>query len=95
MRAALVTKQQLQDMGYLFVRQLPTGDWIGVYRFLYTTALLVGLDDAGYRTRFCYEHETDAIAAALIFDGTGDPPGPWIKEKGARERLGPGATEHP
>lgn len=88
-----MTREQFEYQGYTHVRQLPTGEWIGVFPFIYTTGLVVGLNSIGYRTRFCYEHLDDAIAASVIYDGTGDPSGPWIKEKGERgERMGPGAT---
>jgi hypothetical protein len=65
-----------------FVRQLPSDEWACVTQFLFTFGLLVGVTPDTYRTRFCYERMTDAIAALLTWDGSGDPPGPWIKEKG-------------
>lgn len=61
---------------------------------LYTTGLFVGLDRMGWRTRFCYEHKVDAVAALDAWDGRGDPPGPWIKEKPS-DRLGPGLSDAP
>jgi hypothetical protein len=61
---------------------------------MFTTGLMVGLDELGYAYRYCYEHQADAAAALAAWDGQGDPPGPWIKIKGHPdgERLGPGAT---
>lgn len=59
---------------------------------VYTTGLFVGLTDIGYDRRYCYEHAKDAIVAVLTWDGRGDPPGPWIKEKPG-DRLGPGALK--
>lgn len=44
--------------------------------------MLVGVEPNTYRTRFCYEQLSDAIGALATWDGHGDPPGPWIKEKG-------------
>jgi hypothetical protein len=55
----------------------------GIKRFNFTTALVVGLDAAGYRRRYCYEHDADARAALLQWKGDGHPGGPWIKCKGA------------
>ena len=75
---------------YSHLRRLSTGEWVGVQRFLFTWGLMVGLDERGYRTRFCYEHPQDAVWAAQHWDGSGDPPGPWVKEKGrGGERSNP------
>ncbi len=79
----------LVEEGYIMPRKLPTGEWVAVCQFILTWGLLVGVDRVGYRTRFCYERQKDAMLAALRWDGTGDPPGPWIKEKGAIDRLNP------
>lgn len=83
---------EFKEMGYRAVRRLPTGEWIGVMKMLYTAGLFVGLTAQGYRTRFCYERLRDAQQAAAQWDGLGDPPGPWIKETGVLARLGPGVT---
>lgn len=72
------------------VRRLPTGELAGCRPQLFTTSLCVGVDDEAYRTRYCYERAEDAKAALTQWDGAGDPPGPWIKQK-PEERLGPGA----
>ena len=76
-------------LGVPLSRELPTGEWAGVRRMMFTNALLVGLDAFGYRTRFCYPLGMPALDALATWDGRGDPPGPWIKEKGARERTNP------
>jgi hypothetical protein len=68
--------------GMKYLRKLPTGEWVGLRDFMFTTGLLVGVDMTGYRTRYCYAKEDDALQALLLWDGTGDPEGPWIKEKG-------------
>lgn len=51
---------------------------------LMTTALVLGLglSEAGYRRRYCYEHAEQARIALSISDSNGHPPGPWIKCKG-------------
>lgn len=85
-----LTAEEIIALGYDVPRQLPDGRWIAVHRMLYTTGLFVGLDRCGYKTRFCYENFGDAVHAALTWDGNGDPPGLWIKEKGAGgDRLNP------
>jgi len=86
-----MTEIDFERMGYIQPRKLPTGEWAAVEKMLFTWALVVGLDQTGYRTRFCYEHITDAGPALEEWNGEGDPPGPWIKEKPI-DRLGPGAT---
>lgn len=83
--------QEIIDLGYSHARQLPSGEWIALQAQLFTTGLFVGLTDYGYRTRYCYEQASDAVAACQQWDGLGDPPGPWIKEKPSG-RLGPGAV---
>jgi hypothetical protein len=55
---------------------------------LFTYDLCVGLDETGYRTRFMYPDLGTALVALLAWDGLGDPPGPWIKQK-------PGDRENP
>ena len=85
--------EHFTDMGYAAVRQLPDGRWIGVMRFIYTVGLCVGLDDMGYRYRYCYQSYIHAVRDAERWDGQGDPPGLWLKLKGHPVRgdvMGPG-----
>lgn len=86
-------RDEILAFGYSSPRLLPTGEWAGLLRMIFTYALVVGIDEIGYRTRYCYARQTNAEMALEIWDGTGDPPGPWIKKKGGEEKLGPGATE--
>lgn len=67
--------------GYSDIRPV-RGLLCAILRFNFTTALVVGLDDAGYQRRYCYEHREDARAALWVWDGRDHPPGPWIKCKG-------------
>lgn len=74
----------------LAVRRLESGEVVGVHRFAYTYGLLVGLNALNYRTRFCFERASDALVALAKWDGRGDPPGVWVKEKNrTMERLNP------
>ena len=88
-----------QRQGYRQLRRLPSGEIAGISRLLYTTALFVGIDGTGYRLRYCYENDLHALEALKQWDGTGDPPGPWIKAKGRgidgkqRDDIGPGAID--
>ncbi len=69
--------------GYTHVRVLPTGEAAALYRFLFTTGLCAGLNESGYRIRYCFARHGDAELALLTWDGLGDPSGPWLKAKGA------------
>lgn len=82
----------LNSQGYSHVLKMPGGDLAGIADMIYTTGLVVGLTDVGYQRRYCYEKKQAAIDALLSWDGRGDPPGLWIKEKPS-DRLGPGAAE--
>lgn len=84
----MTDKETILNLGYSYARQLPDGTWLAVQRMLFTAGLFVDLSETGYRTRFCYEREIDALAALMTWDGRGDPPGPWIKEKPSN-RLNP------
>lgn len=85
-----LTKTLLQDFGYHEVRELPTGVWAGLQLMAYTTGLFVGLDETGYSHRYCYESYERASAALHAWDGSGDPPGPWIVRKGlGPDKIGP------
>jgi hypothetical protein len=79
----------LANEGYTHIREFHDGTICALGRQIFTTSLLVGLDSNGYQRRYCYEHEEDARKALLEWGGSGDPPGPWIKEKPS-DRLGPG-----
>ena len=79
-------------MGYTDLRTV-AGQQCGIYPFAFTFGLMVGLDAHGYSRRYCYEHEADARAALLAWDGAGHPSGPWIKVKGCGiDQLNPEMT---
>lgn len=71
----------LESQGYRHIRKLPSGEWAGVLKMLYTTGLYLGLDRYSWRTRFCYETFAEAATALEAWDGKGWPPGYWIKQK--------------
>lgn len=86
----MTSKADIEALGYHLARRIATGEWIGVQKQLFTTGLFViAADGSGWRTRYCYEYSIDAIIACLEWDGVGDPPGPWVKQK-PQERQGPG-----
>ena len=83
---------EVHKLGYWPAKRLPAGawegDWAGVCDQMFTASINVGIDRIGYKTRFCYETRQIAEAALLIWDGEGDPPGPWIKQI-PEDRHGP------
>ncbi|MGF6527992.1 hypothetical protein [Variovorax sp. PvP013] len=54
---------------------------------LFITALIVGLNEAGYEQRYCYEHGDGAWVALAAWAGHDHPPGPWIKFRGEGTEL--------
>ena len=77
--------------GYCAVRYIRnTNTHCAVKPMLTTAGLFVGLDWTWYVKRYCYETAEEATEALRAWDGKGDPPGLWIKEKPS-DRLGPGA----
>lgn len=84
--------EHLAAQGYMFVRELPDGKLAGLHPQMFTTGLFVGLQKDWYERRYCYEKFIHAYEALQAWDGKGDPPGPWIKEKPS-DRLGPGAIK--
>jgi hypothetical protein len=87
-----MTPQLISELGYSYPRQLPTGEWAALQRMVYTVGLFVGLDERGYRTRYCYPDLLSAKSALANWDGQGDPPGPWIKQK-PEDRSNPNADK--
>lgn len=86
----MLTADQIAEQGYKYPRLLPTGEWIALFRFAFTWGVVVGIDEFGYKRRFCYESANDALKAVALWDGSGDPPGRWIVEKPGN-RQGPGS----
>lgn len=76
--------------GYQFLKVIATGELAGLLPFFFTVGLVVGIDKYGYRTRFCFKTAKEALASLVMWDGLGDPPGHWIKEKArGRDRHNP------
>lgn len=87
-----LTREEFEQLGYAVGKRLVSGEWLAVQKMIATAGLFVVTDNIGYRTRYCYEHMHEAVLACMEWNGVGDPPGNWIKEKPS-ERLGPGATQ--
>lgn len=63
-------------------RLLPGRGVCAISKFIYTYGLCWGLDESGYKGRWCYETKQDALDALRLWDGIDDPSGPWVKYKG-------------
>lgn len=74
---------------YVAMWTLPDGRIAGVHRLLFHWTLHVGIDDFGYRERYCYERVGDALADLIMWNGTGDPPGRWHKHPDTGRRRNP------
>lgn len=75
-------KEKLEKEGYILVREIEGRGWCGIMPFLFTFGLCYGLDDTGYRGRWCYTTGVEAAVRLAEWDGVGDPSGNWIKYKG-------------
>lgn len=75
-------KDQLSIEGYTELQEIPGRGICGLYRFILTVGLVYGIDEIGYRGRWCYPSMTDAKLALALWSGKGDPSGEWIKYKG-------------
>lgn len=72
----------LERDGYYNLREIEGRGICGNRKFMFTTAILFGLDEVGYRGRWCYGTSTEAEVALEHWSGLGDPPLNWIKYKG-------------
>ena len=95
--------QGISEDGLWFIKELEDGRSIVLNNFIFTMGLIVLCADYakaraqywnGFERRFCYENPSDALKAAVMWDGTGDPPGPWVKEKSIGvDRLNPNLAD--
>lgn len=74
-------EKSLLEMGYTHL-YIIGDEAVGVLDFMYTTAIVVGLDKNQYRGRYCYESRQDAVKALLEWKDTGVGPVGYIKFKG-------------
>lgn len=71
----------LKENGYCFFKVMPNGEIAALGAQIFTVGLFIGLDETGYRTRFCFETAAQALTSLLAWDGKGFPPGWWVKQK--------------
>lgn len=88
-RAKNLTPEQMtprffEDIGYEYTRRLADGRIIGIARMRLSMAIHISTGIVGESYRYLYnlDHTQDAINDVQNWDGTGDPPGLWVKKKG-------------
>jgi len=72
----------LKSEGYTEIKEIPGVGICGLRSFIFTTGLIIGMNEIGYFGRYCYKTSREASDALKSWDGSGDPPGNWIKYKG-------------
>jgi hypothetical protein len=84
-------EQFLTENEYVELREIEGRGICGLRNFMFTIGLCYGLTEHDYAGRFCYPRPftMDAIEAIKTWDGKGDPPGNWVKHKGATEYSNP------
>jgi len=70
----------LEENGYVEIKE-NNGILYGIMPMIFTTALVCNIDWTGYSRRYCFETGDEASESLKEWDGVGDPPGMWIKEK--------------
>jgi hypothetical protein len=75
-------KEDLEKEGYYNLREIEGRGFCGLMKFIFTTGLVIGMNEIGYYGRYCYSSESEALEALTQWDGENDPPGNWIKYKG-------------
>lgn len=72
----------LKSEGYYEIKEIESRGICGLMDFMFTTGLVIGMNEIGYFGRYCYKTRQEALDALNSWDGLGDPPGNWIKYKG-------------
>lgn len=72
----------LKSEGYSEIREINSKGICGLMDFIFTTGLVIGMNEIGYFGRYCYKTRQEALDALNKWDGSGDPSGNWIKYKG-------------
>lgn len=87
----MTVEEWLTENGYTDLKRLDAERWAGIFRFMFTYAIITGrFDDLNcYSDRWCYSGYDEAKAALLEWDGSGEPDG-WHRHptSGRRKREG-------
>ena len=62
------------------MREVPDNGICGLYTMIWTTALVVDMEEYGYSHRFCFETPQGALVALKSWSGTGDPMGYIVRK---------------
>jgi hypothetical protein len=85
----ILTSEELNELGYYPTKFVEGRGYCGVRPMIYTTGLFYGITRDGNEGRYCFNTFREAEESLILWDGKGDPPGNWLKEKPSN-RLGPG-----
>lgn len=82
----------LTRAGFIRLTEKPVRGVVGIKRMMFTYALCYGVEDNEWQMfdgRYCYKSLVECVKDMLLWTGEGDPPGQWIKHKGATEYSNP------
>lgn len=65
--------------GIDYFKVMPDESLAGVKKQLFTYGIVSKLDWSSFEQRWCFENAQDARLALDLWDGIGDPSGPWLK----------------
>lgn len=92
-RIAAFSPTDIEALGYVYPKQLADGTWIALQLMVSGgCGLHLIVDEYTCARYWSYPSLADAIMAQIEWDGQGDPPGIWNKEKPS-QRLGPWALD--
>jgi hypothetical protein len=60
---------QMREMGYGKLREIPNRGLCGVFRFLFTVGVVYGIDEVGYKGRYCFDTALNAGLFLEDWDG--------------------------
>lgn len=69
------------DQGYLRVRKLEDGTFIGLGKLIFTTAIYCDLDQQGYDKRFCFEKPEKALEEFNKMKTINDEPSGYVARR--------------
>lgn len=72
--------------GYHDLRELGDAGLVGLYKLIYTYAIISGIGTYTYEDRWCYESCAAARRALDAWDGTGEPQG-WHRHPRTGRRI--------
>lgn len=77
-----------KNQGYYAMKLLATGEMAALSTQLFTVGIIVFNQNCILK-RWCFEEGDEALASLRAWEGVGDPPGNWVKQKLPVERMNP------